>query len=64
MSLAGAYARVMVREHSLMEDEALRLRLKFDAWQVADLPWELAYVARPAAWAGRGEDGLLALEGV
>lgn len=47
----------------LEEDEALRLRLKFDAWQVADLPWELIYVARPTVWAGRkGEDGFLALD--
>ncbi len=49
----------------LKEDEALRLRLKFDARQVANLPWELTHVARPTAWAvGKGADGFLALEGV
>jgi CHAT domain len=47
----------------LKEDEALRLRLKFDAWQVADLPWELVYVGRSTAWAGeKGANGFLALD--
>ena len=47
----------------LKEDEALRLRLKFDAWQLADLPWEYIYMARSTRTAARKEiDGFLALD--
>jgi hypothetical protein len=47
----------------LKEDEALRLRLKFDAWQLADLPWEYMYISRSTAAGTRKEiDGFLALD--
>jgi len=60
---ARVRARWTESMRSLKEDEALRLRLKFDAWQVADLAWELVYVARPTAGAsGKGVDGFLALD--
>lgn len=45
----------------LKEDEALRLRLKFDAWQLADLPWEYIYITRSATEGAR-IDGFMALD--
>lgn len=47
----------------IKEDEALRLRLKFDAWQLVDLPWEFIYVSRTnVKELGKEVDGFLALD--
>lgn len=47
----------------LKEDEALRLRLKFDAWQLVDLPWEYLFVpSTTIKGIGKEVDGFLALD--
>jgi hypothetical protein len=47
----------------LKEDEALRVRLKFDAWQLADLAWEYVYVAKSGGEGTETEiDGFVALD--
>jgi hypothetical protein len=49
--------------HFLKEDEGLRLRLKLDAWPLADLPWEFVYISKRSEKDTRKEvDGFLALD--
>ncbi len=47
----------------LDDDEGLRIRLRFDTYALADLPWEYSYLPRPDTPADqKGADGFLALD--
>ncbi len=47
----------------LKEGEGLRIRLKFDTYALADLPWEFAYIPHPDTPRGqKGLEGFLLLD--
>ncbi len=59
----AARSRLEVSLARLDDDERLRIRLRFDSYELADLPWEYANLRQPGTLAGQGgTEGFLALD--